>query len=283
MAFVASYKVVSVTSLPNQRVLDPGKLNVVVVRPNLAFRVKVRNSDGSQHPTVSLRLSPVPSHFGSVVTRILAERGTQTVTFAVRKVPFAVRERVVITVGSTSGKTAISAAYPVIFARSSHKSYVTVPLRAQQTSIVGAYDLLHRLGLRVELTRQTMISSLYEPSAKLFPRAGTRVPGGSVVQITPTGGPLGSPAVLKSNPHYRVPDFTGRPASAAIRWAEDRRMFWSIPELPALKASNAPHLFDAYRVTAQQPKPGGTIVQGVMVGRGFKPTPLTLSVVQTSR
>jgi hypothetical protein len=60
-------------------------------------------------------------------------------------------------------------------------------------------------------------------------------------------------------------------------------MFWSIPELPALKASDAPHLFDAYRVTAQRPKPGRTIVQGVMVGRAFKPTPLTLSVVQTSR
>jgi beta-lactam-binding protein with PASTA domain len=166
---------------------------------------------------------------------------------------------------------------------SSHKSYVTVPLRAQQTSIVGAYDLLHRLGLRVELTRQTVISSLYEPSAKLFPRAGTRVPRDSAVQITPTGGPRGSPAVLKSNPHYRVPDFTGRLASAAIRWAEDHRMFWSIPELPALQASDAPHLFDAYRVAAQQPKPGGTIVQGVMVGHGFKPTPLTLTVVQTSR
>jgi beta-lactam-binding protein with PASTA domain len=163
---------------------------------------------------------------------------------------------------------------------SSHRSYVTVPLRAQQTNIVGAYDLLHRLGLRVELTRQTAIWSLYEPSATLSPRAGTRVPRGSTVQITPAGGPRGSPAVLKSNPHYRVPDFTGRPASAAIRWADDHSMFWSIPNLPVLQASDAPHLFDAYRVVAQQPKPGGTITQGVMVGQGFKPTPLTLTVVQ---
>ena len=165
---------------------------------------------------------------------------------------------------------------------SSHKSYVTVPLKAQQTSIVGAYDLLHRLGLRVGLTQQTAISSLDEPSAKLSPRAGTRVPRGSSIQITPNGGPHGSPAVLNSNPHYRVPDFTGRPASAAVRWADDHRMFWSIPEMPALKASDMPHLLDAYRVTAQQPKPGRTIVQGVMVGRGFKPTPLTLSVATTS-
>lgn len=165
---------------------------------------------------------------------------------------------------------------------SSHKSYVRVPLRAQQTNIVGAYDLLHRLGFRVKLTRQTAISSLREPSAELSPRAGTRVARGSTIRITPTGGPIASPAVLKSNPRYRVPDFTGEPASAAIRWADDHRMFWSIPSLPVLQASDAPHLFDAYRVVAQQPKPGETIAQGVMVGQGFRPTPLTLTVVQKS-
>jgi hypothetical protein len=59
-------------------------------------------------------------------------------------------------------------------------------------------------------------------------------------------------------------------------------MFWSIPDLPVLEASDARHLFDAYGVVAQQPKPGGTIVQGVMVGHGFKPTPLTLTVVRRS-
>lgn len=60
-------------------------------------------------------------------------------------------------------------------------------------------------------------------------------------------------------------------------------MYWAIPKLPTLQASDAPHLFEAYRVVAQQPKPRGTIVQGVMVGHGFRPTPLTLSVVQMSR
>ncbi len=162
---------------------------------------------------------------------------------------------------------------------SSHKTSVTVPLRAGETSIVGAYDLLHSLGLRVTLTQETAVTSLYEPSAKLSPRAGTRVTRGSTVRITPSGGPMGSPTVLKSNPRYRVPNFTGRTADAAIAWAEAHSMFWAIPKLPALRASNAPHLFAAYRVVAQQPKPGGAIVQGVMVGRGFKPTPLTLTVV----
>ena len=116
MPSVPGYEVVSVTSLPDQHVLNRGKLNVVVVGPNLAFRVKVRNADGSQQSNVSLRLSPRPSHFGSVVTRIAVKPGTQTVTFAIRRVPFAVKEKIVIAVASTSGKTRISAAYPVIFA-----------------------------------------------------------------------------------------------------------------------------------------------------------------------
>lgn len=157
---------------------------------------------------------------------------------------------------------------------------VTVPLRAQQTDIVDAYDILHRLSLRVEITQQTAITSLVVPVVKLSPHAGARVPSGSTIKITPEHGLIGSPSVLKSHPHYRVPDFSGRPLSAAIRWADAHQMFWAIPKLPALPASNEPHLFDAYRIVGQQPKPGGTIVQGVMVGRGFRPTPLTLTVVR---
>jgi hypothetical protein len=83
---------------------------------------------------------------------------------------------------------------------------------------------------------------------------------------------------LKSHPHYRVPNFIGDSVSAAVAWADAHNMFWAIPHVPALPSSDAAHLFDAYRVVSQLPKPGGTIVQGVMVGRGFKPTPLTLAV-----
>jgi len=160
-------------------------------------------------------------------------------------------------------------------------SYVTVPIRAQQTDILSAYGILHRLGLRVELTRQTGIASLTVPFVlKLAPHAGTRVPRGSTIKITPRFGPIGSPAVMKSHPHYRVPSFIGRSPSDAIRWVDQHYMFWAIPKLPALPASRAQHLLDAYRIVAQQPKPGGTIVQGVMIGPGFKPTPLTLIVVR---
>ena len=61
-------------------------------------------------------------------------------------------------------------------------------------------------------------------------------------------------------------------------WANSHHMFWSIPRLPALPASHAPTLFAAYRVTSQAPRPGKMIVQGIMIGRGFKPTPLTLAL-----
>jgi hypothetical protein len=53
----------------------------------------------------------------------------------------------------------------------SHARYLTVQLRAQQTDIVGAYDILHRLGLRVEVTQLTPITSLVVPVVKLSPQA----------------------------------------------------------------------------------------------------------------
>jgi hypothetical protein len=156
---------------------------------------------------------------------------------------------------------------------------VTVPTLEAGTDILAVYRQLHRLGFRVELTQQTDIWSLGEPGATLAPAAGTRVPRGSVIQITPVGTADGSPAVSKSNPHYRVPKFGGKTLSVAIRWANRHGMFWSIPKLPALPASRAKHLFDAYRIVGQQPKPHHLIGQGVLSGGGYRVTPLTLRVV----
>jgi hypothetical protein len=155
---------------------------------------------------------------------------------------------------------------------------VTIPTRARQTDLAGAFALLHSLGLRVAIDHATRYSSL-KPAwvARMSPAAGTRVPVGTVVTITPSDrGPIGSPAVLQSHPRYRVPSFIGRTAAIAIGWANSRDMFWSIPQLPPLPASDARTLFAAYRVTSQTPRPGKTIVQGMMTGGGFKPTPLTL-------
>jgi len=155
---------------------------------------------------------------------------------------------------------------------------VIVPAQATHTDIAGAYDLLHRVGLRVALTRGVAVMSLADPLVTVRPRPGTRVARGSVVEMTPIGTPLGSPAVLKSDPHYSVPNFVGRRLSTAVRWANQHSMYWAIPALPAAGPSDASHLFDQYRITEQKPRPGATIRQGVREGRGFKPTPLTLTV-----
>ncbi len=157
--------------------------------------------------------------------------------------------------------------------------YVVIPVRAETIGLDGGFDLLRALGLRVAITGPISTSALNEAIVKrLRPRPGTRVLRDSVIWITPDVGAFGSPGVLQSNPHYRVPNFVGKPASAAVSWAESRDMYWAIPKLPALPPSTAQHLFDAYRVVSQLPRPGGTIRQGVMVGRGFRPTPLTLTV-----
>jgi hypothetical protein len=92
-----------------------------------------------------------------------------------------------------------------------------------------------------------------------------------------SGGAVGSPGVSTPHPHYRVPDFTGQPLSSAMRWANQHDMYWAVPSLPPVTACGAPHLFDAYRIVSQQPHTGGVITQGVTVGGGFRPTPLTLT------
>jgi len=154
---------------------------------------------------------------------------------------------------------------------------VTVPAAAARSDIFGAYDALHRLGLRVTLTRQADFNSLDGLAVRLSPPVGSRVLRGSTIQITPAGVAIGSPAVLKSDPHYLVPNFAGQPPDSAVRWATRHNMYWAV-DLPPITASEAPHLLDAYGIVGQRPRPGGTIVQGVRVGHGFRPTPLTLTV-----
>ena len=157
---------------------------------------------------------------------------------------------------------------------------VTIPVRARETDLADAFAMLRSLGLRVAIDHSTAYSSL-TPAwvARLTPSVGTRVPVGTVVTITPSGLRVhGSPDTLKSHPHYRVPSFIGRTAATAIGWANSHHMYWSIPQLPALPASHSQTLFAAYRVTSQAPRAGKMIVQGIMIGEGFKPTPLTLAL-----
>lgn len=160
-----------------------------------------------------------------------------------------------------------------------------IPRSAADSPLETSFAQLRELDLKVRLRfsggSTFFISSLEGGTVeRLSPRAGTRVKKGGVVTIFATGGPLASPAVLKSNPRYRVPSFIGRTAKAALNWADKHRMYWEIPALPTLSSSTAPSLFDAYRVIGQKPAPGGTIGQGHLLGSGgYQVTPLTLSVV----
>jgi hypothetical protein len=155
---------------------------------------------------------------------------------------------------------------------------VVVPFRGELANVILAFNGIRALGLCVSVTQSMSISSLRIPSADLQPPPGTHVQPGSIVAITPGLGPVGSPAVEKSNPRYRVPDFVGEPASAVVSWTEHTDIFWSIPTLPPHPSTCVRHLLDAYRVTGQQPKPGSWIREGVAVGRSYRPTPLTLTV-----
>jgi len=157
---------------------------------------------------------------------------------------------------------------------------VAIPARARQTDLADAFAMLHSLGLRVAIDQATPYSSL-RPAwvAKLTPRAGTRVPVGTTVTITPNDGPIGSPSFMKSNPHSRVPSFIGKTAATAINWANGHNLYWGVPRLPPLPASDARTLFAAYRVTAQAPAAGKTMGQGLRSIHGsFTPTPLTLTL-----
>jgi beta-lactam-binding protein with PASTA domain len=159
---------------------------------------------------------------------------------------------------------------------------VTVPL-VTQTNVVRAYDLLRDAGLRVAIRNGFSAGSLCVPIAqKQSPRQGTRTAVGNVVTITAGFCPLGSPAVAKPMPTATVPSFAGKSARSVVGWATRLGMYWAVRKLPPLAESEAPHLFDNYRVIRQQPSPGMTLRPGLIVnvgGRpGFRPTPITIWV-----
>jgi hypothetical protein len=160
----------------------------------------------------------------------------------------------------------------------------TIPKAAADSPLEQSYSLLRSLGLRVEVqfldTSTLNVSSEQDPIVqRMWPAPGTHVKPGSVVTLPAMPGMIGSPVVLKSHPRHRVPSFVGRPAAAAIRWADTHDMYWAIPDLPPLYASPARELFAAYRVVAQQPKPGSVLGQGHRTrAGGYRLTPLTLTV-----
>ena len=89
--------------------------------------------------------------------------------------------------------------------------------------------------------------------------------------------------MISSKPGYVVPGLIVKSAREAVSWVSScRGLYWAIPNLPALAPSTAPHMFDDYRLTAQAPAPGRMLYQGFFVGRGYHPTPLTLTVAASA-
>ncbi|HVV76227.1 MAG TPA: hypothetical protein VHC43_09340 [Mycobacteriales bacterium] len=122
------------------------------------------------------------------------------------------------------------------------------------------------------------MTSLAPVFVALDPPAGTAVTHGSIVTLTPCPAPLGSPAVATPQRHFVVPDFTNMRLSAAVTWTDKHSLYWATT-LPATVIPDADGLLDGYEIVRQSPQPGQELGQGVLKGRAYRVTPLTLRVV----
>lgn len=104
------------------------------------------------------------------------------------------------------------------------------------------------------------------------PRAPARAPRGSIVRIRFFPSPIPSPAVPKKHPKWTtVPALVGRD------WPHVHlKAIWPCVHVRAAHGTSATRLV----VVAQSP-PAGTRVPayGVMVGRGYRPTTVSLTLV----
>lgn len=156
--------------------------------------------------------------------------------------------------------------------------YVKQPFVAGR-DVPGEFDLLREAGLRVSISKSFTVGSLETPGVrKAFPQSGTRVRVGRVVTLKLFRGPLASLlTVCKPMPTWTVEDLRGLSLSEAISRVP-RCFFWEARDLPPLHASEAAHLFDAYRVVSQRPAPGAKLQPGIL-GKGYRPTPVIFEAV----
>ncbi len=146
-----------------------------------------------------------------------------------------------------------------------------------------AYLKLHAVGLSVTFTRPFSLDWSYECVPLVVgsvPRAGAAVRRGSAVSLLLRipGCSVASPGVPVGRlPSYRVPDFIGKPLTAAIAWIQHRNLYWAAT-IPPLRAGNAASLFANYTITRQRPRPGGAMKLGNEGHDSFQPTPLSLTV-----
>ena len=151
-------------------------------------------------------------------------------------------------------------------------SFVQVP-NNNNKSLAQALQRLHDAGLRASFPA-TMASCGGFPSVHYqTPRAPARVRRGSIVAIHFLPSFHGLFAVPKRHPKFTtVPRLVGREAIEAIHRL---RYIQHCVEVRAATATSSPRLV----VVAQDPKPGTRVrAVGVKVGRGFRPTTVSLTV-----
>jgi len=165
--------------------------------------------------------------------------------------------------------------------RPARQKPATVPV-SRGEALPLAYLKLHAAGLSVTFTRSFSLdwsSECMPVVVRSIPRAGARVRRGSVVTLVTKipGCGLASPFTVAGIRPRRVPNFVGKPLTAAIHWIQRRHLFWAAT-IPSLRAGDASSLFANYTITAQRPHPGSTILPIVKEHGGVLPTPLTLTV-----
>jgi hypothetical protein len=141
--------------------------------------------------------------------------------------------------------------------------------------ITDAYTRLTRAGLRVSIPVAFSPFSNPPPVAvRVKPAPGRTVAQGSVVKVKP-GSSCCTASIEAPNkqPTYRVPDFVGRWASAALAWVRRRTLLFDA-YLGPLRTGSAGGLFQNYRVTRQWPTPGAKL----RYGKGAPETMTPLSI-----
>jgi beta-lactam-binding protein with PASTA domain len=141
---------------------------------------------------------------------------------------------------------------------------VVVPDVSGRLTVLRAYRVLRRRGLRVAIPASFSVASLCMPWAdRQSPPAGKRVRRGAVVRLSGLRCALASPGTpVPTPPPVVVPDFTGDSVSAAVHWAEAAHLDWEATDLAPLRPSWQMHLFDNYVVTSQDPAAGSTASAG---------------------
>jgi beta-lactam-binding protein with PASTA domain len=106
------------------------------------------------------------------------------------------------------------------------------------------------------------------------PRAPARAPRGSVITLTFGFSPIPSPAVPKYHERWAiVPKLVGRDASHAL--GDLPRAMWPCVRVRSAHATSAGGL----AVVAQSPRAGTRLpAYGVMIGRGYRPTTVSLTL-----